>query len=98
MGYLIIQGSSVNNLELTSIYDEIISPLLKESVSYETDTDEIQSFIMKILENNKMVNSGYKPYNFDVKVQDDNNLLLYITWLRTERFSLTIRNVKEAKI
>jgi len=83
---------------LTSIYDEIISPLLKESVSYETDTDEIQSFIMKILENNKMVNSGYKPYNFDVKVQDDNNLLLYITWLRTERFSLTIRNVKEAKI
>jgi len=53
---------------------------------------------MKILENNKMVNSGYKPYNFDVKVQDDNNLLLYITWLRTERFSLTIRNVKEAKI
>ena len=95
-GYLIIQGSSVDNLKLTRIYDEILIPLLKESVSYETDINKTQSFIMNILQNNKKVNSGYNAYNFDVKVQVNNNLLLYITWLRTERFSLTIRNVKKA--
>ena len=42
-------------------------------------------------------NSKNDNFDFEIKMESEDKLIVFVTWIRTERLSLTIRNVKLAE-
>lgn len=82
---VVFEKCSVDNLLMTSLYKEVFKVFEEKS-----DFDGIEGVLefFKELE--------FEDYNFEVKVEGE-KLVVYVTWERKERISMTIRHVQPAE-